>query len=155
VAAGFKYNMSDLQAGIGLAQLRRLAAFQQRRRTVVASYQGAFKDEAALERPIERPHVEHAWHLYVIRLELEQLRIDRDRFIAELALRNIGTSVHFIPIHLHPYYRDRYGWMPDAFPEAHRQFRRIISLPLHPGLAAADVDDVIAAVSDVARRYTR
>jgi dTDP-4-amino-4,6-dideoxygalactose transaminase len=155
VAAGFKYNMSDLQAGIGLAQLRRLAAFQERRRAVVASYQAAFKDEAALERPIERPHVEHAWHLYVLRLELEQLRIDRDRFIAELALRNIGTSVHFIPIHLHPYYRDRYGWTPNAFPEAHRQFRRIISLPLHPGLMASDVDDVIAAVSDVARRYAR
>jgi dTDP-4-amino-4,6-dideoxygalactose transaminase len=155
VAAGFKYNMSDLQAGIGLAQLRRLDAFQERRRAVVAAYQAAFKDEAALERPVERAHVEHAWHLYVLRLELPQLRIDRDQFITELAARNIGTSVHFIPIHLHPYYRDRYGWTPDAFPEASHQFRRIISLPLHPGLTAADVDDVIAAVSDVARRYAR
>src|SRR5207249_3237825 len=81
------------------------------------------------------PEFEPAWHLYVLRLRPEALRIGRDRFIEELTARNIGTSVHFIPVHLHPYYRDKYGYAPDAFPIAHDNYRRLLSLPLHPGLS--------------------
>jgi len=152
---GFKYNMTDIQAAIGLWQLRKLARFEQRRREVVAAYNRAFSHEDALETPAERREVEHAWHLYVLRLRLEVLRIDRNRFIEELTSRNIGTSVHFIPIHLHPYYRDKYAFTPESFPIAYANYRRMVSLPLNLQLSDADVADVIDAVLDVVRRYRR
>jgi dTDP-4-amino-4,6-dideoxygalactose transaminase len=121
----------------------------------VAAYQSALEGEGALELPVERPWVEHAWHLYVLRLRPAALRIGRDRFIEELSARNIGTSVHFIPIHLHPYYRDRYGYQPAAFPVAYDSFQRMISLPLNPRLSDQDVADVIEAVLDVIQVYRR
>ncbi|HEV7365731.1 MAG TPA: DegT/DnrJ/EryC1/StrS family aminotransferase, partial [Gemmatimonadales bacterium] len=155
LAPGFKYNMTDIQAALGLWQLRKLDRFQQRRREVVAAYQSALEGEGALELPVERPWVEHAWHLYVLRLRPAALRIGRDRFIEELSARNIGTSVHFIPIHLHPYYRDRYGYQPAAFPVAYDSFQRMISLPLNPRLSDQDVADVIEAVLDVIQVYRR
>ena len=152
---GFKYNMTDIQAALGLWQLRKLARFQQRRREVVDAYRSGFAGEVALELPVERPTVEHAWHLYVLRLRLDALEIGRDRFIEELATRNIGTSVHFIPIHVHPYYRDKYGYAPDDFPVAYASFCRMFSLPLHPQLSDQDVADVIEAVLDVVRAHRR
>ena len=152
---GFKYNMTDIQAAIGLCQLRRQDVFQRRRREVVARYTAAFGADPALEPPVVRPDVEHAWHLYVLRLRLDALRIGRDRFIEELTARNIGTSVHFIPVHLHPYYRDKYGYAPEAFPVAYGNYLRLLSLPLHPGLSDRDIDDVIEAVLDVARTHRR
>ena len=152
---GFKYNMTDVQAAMGLAQLRKLERFQQRRRAIVAEYNDAFEAMDALEIPVERPEVEHAWHLYVLRLRLGALRIGRDQFIEELTARNIGTSVHFIPIHLHPFYRQKYGYLPDQFPVAHGAFQRMLSLPLHPVLTDADVTDVITAVWDVTKRFAR
>lgn len=153
VEAGWKYNMTDIQAAIGLVQLQRLQAMQQRRREIVAQYNAAFGQIDALQTPTERPDVESAWHLYVLRLHLDRLTIDRARFIEELRARNIGTSVHFIPIHLHPYYRDKYGFAPDDFPIAYREYQRLISLPLHPGLTDEDVQDVIAAVRDIVERF--
>jgi len=155
LAPGFKYNMTDIQGALGLWQLRKLERSQRRRREVVAAYQAAFAGEEALELPVERPWVKHAWHLYVLRLRLAALRIGRDRFIEELATRNIGTSVHFIPIHLHPYYRDKYRYSADAFPVAYDSFQRMLSLPLHPRLSDQDVADVIEAVHDVVRTYGR
>jgi dTDP-4-amino-4,6-dideoxygalactose transaminase len=103
VAPGFKYNMTDIQAAIGLVQLQRLEAMQQRRYDIVRQYNAAFGDMDELQMPTERPRVQSAWHLYVLRLNLNKLTIDRSRFIDEMRARNIGTSVHFIPIHLHPY----------------------------------------------------
>jgi dTDP-4-amino-4,6-dideoxygalactose transaminase len=152
---GFKYNMTDIQAALGLWQLKKLERFQARRREVVAAYHAAFGDDPAFELPVTRPDVEHAWHLYVLRLRLETLRIDRDRFIEELKARNIGTSVHFIPIHLHPYYRQRYGFKPEAFPVAKDNFERMVSLPLSPKLNDQDVTDVVDAVRDIAARFRR
>jgi dTDP-4-amino-4,6-dideoxygalactose transaminase len=104
---------------------------------------------------VERAEVEHAWHLYVLRLRPAALRIDRAAFIRELTARNIGTSVHFIPIHLHPYYRDKYGYAPDAFPVALDNFERMLSLPLHPRLTDRDVADVVDAVLDLTRTFRR
>ncbi len=155
VAPGFKYNMTDIQASLGLRQLDSLAEKQARRREVVRRYTEAFSHYPYFQTPVERPEVEHAWHLYVLRLNPEALAVDRDRFIEELRVRNIGASVHFIPIHLHPYYREKYGFKPDDFPVAYRNYRRMLSLPLHPGLSGADVDDVIEAVLDVAATYRR
>ena len=152
---GFKYNMTDVQAAMGLVQLRKLDRFQQRRREIVDAYHAGFRDLEMVEVPVERPEVEHAWHLYVLRLCPQTLRIGRDRFIEELAARNIGTSVHFIPIHLHPYYRERYRYCPEQFPVAYRNYQRMLSLPLHPLLTDGDVGDVIDAVRDVATRFSR
>ena len=155
LAPGFKYNMTDIQAALGLWQLRKLKRFQKRRREVVAAYHAAFADEDALELPAERPSVTHAWHLYVLRLRLDALCIGRDRFIEELTARGIGTSVHFIPVHLHPYYRDKYGYAPASFPVAYENYCRMISLPLNPRLSDQDVAAVIDAVRDVVRTYRR
>jgi dTDP-4-amino-4,6-dideoxygalactose transaminase len=152
---GFKYNMTDLQAALGLRQLARLDGFQRRREAIVARYHEAFGGHDSLQIPVTGPNVEHAWHLYVLRIVPGTLRIGRDRFIDELAARNIGTGVHFIPVHVHPYYRDRYGWRPEDFPVAHDAFERMLSIPLHAGLTDRDVEDVIEAVLDVARVHRR
>jgi len=153
VQAGFKYNMSDIQAAIGLQQLRRLGEMQERRRKVFEGYDRAFAEIPSIERPVQRPGVSHAYHLYVIRLNLEMLTIDRAQFIEELRARNIGTGVHFIPNHLHPYYRDRYGFLAEDFPVAYREYKRLISLPVYPAMTDDDVQDVVEAVRDVATTY--
>lgn len=155
VTPGFKYNLSDVAAAIGLAQLDKLAGFQVRRRAVAHRYTAAFAGVPALEVPVEHPHVEHAWHLYVLRLRPDALRIGRDQFLEELTARNIGTSVHFIPVHLHRYYREKYGWAPECHPVSYTNYQRMLSLPLHPGLTDEDVDDVIEAVRDVVDTYRR
>jgi dTDP-4-amino-4,6-dideoxygalactose transaminase len=155
VMPGFKYNMSDIQAGIGLAQLKKLAGFQDRRRRIVAAYHAAFANHDALELPMERPEVESSWHLYILRLRLEVLRIDRNGFIEELKARNIGTSVHFIPIHLHRFYREKYGYKSEDFPVAYGNYLRMISLPITPRMTDADTADVIEAVLDVAKIFRR
>jgi dTDP-4-amino-4,6-dideoxygalactose transaminase len=155
VYPGFKYNMTDIQASLGLWQLRKLPQFQARRREIVQRYNAAFSKFGELQTPVERPEVEHAWHLYILRLNLERLKIDRAQFIEELKALNIGTSVHFIPIHLHPYYRDKYGYKPDDFPIAYSNYQRIISLPLCPRMTDQDVEDVIGAVQTVITRNRR
>jgi dTDP-4-amino-4,6-dideoxygalactose transaminase len=152
---GFKYNMTDIAAALGLIQLRKLDRFQARRREIVQAYSAAFSKIDALEVPVERSEVEHAWHLYVLRLNLRQLKIGRDEFVDELTRRNIGTSVHFIPIYLHPFYRDKYHLTPDRFPVAQDNFCRMLSLPLNPGLTDEDVLDVIDAVREVVSVYQR
>lgn len=155
VYPGFKYNMTDIQAAIGLCQLKKLDSFQKRRREVVARYQEAFGKSEFFQTPVERAEVESAWHLYVLRLNLGTLQIDRDQFIEELKQRNIGSSVHFIPIHRHPYYRDKYGYSQEAFPVAYENYRRMISLPLHAGMSDQDATDVIEATFDIAQRHKR
>jgi len=152
VLPGFKYNMADIQAAIGIHQLRRLDAMQKRRRAIVAQYDEALGELAELDRPVERPEVESAWHIYLLRLRADRLRIGRDAFIEQLRARNIGTSVHFIPVHEHSYYRDRYGLKPDDFPVAHREFERMLSLPLSPAHTDQDVADVIEAVTEVVKQ---
>lgn len=149
VRPGFKYNLTDIQAALGLQQLRKLNEFQTRRVEIARRYNESFSQLAELSCPVTRPEVEHAWHLYVLRLNLEQLRITRNQFIEELKKRKIGASVHFIPVHLHPYYRDKYSFQPEDFPVAFGEFQRIVSLPLNPRLTDQDVQDVIDAVGDI------
>lgn len=153
VAPGFKYNMTDIQAALGQVQLKRIPLMQAQRQQVVAQYNKVFSQIAELQIPSERTNIEHAWHLYVLRLHLDRLTIDRAAFIKELYARNIGTSVHFIPIHLHPYYRDKYGWQPSAFPVSYAEHQRTVSLPLHSRLSDTDVNDVITAVIDTLTRF--
>ncbi len=154
-APGFKYNLSDVLAAIGLGQLERFEEMQARRRALVQRYDAAFAALPEVGRPCTRPGVRHAWHLYPIALELERLGCDRARFIAELRAENVGTSVHFIPIHLHPYFRARLGVGPGDFPVADEAYRRAISLPLFPDMSDGDADDVIAAVRKVVAHYRR
>ncbi|MCA1818375.1 MAG: DegT/DnrJ/EryC1/StrS aminotransferase family protein [Acidobacteria bacterium] len=155
VRPGFKYNLTDIQAALGLHQLRKLDAFQSRRREIVRRYSEAFAPLEELTLPAERAGAGHAWHLYVVRLNLERLRLTRDEFIEEMRARRVGTSVHFIPVHTHPYYRERYGFKPEDFPAAMSAFRRIVSLPLNPRMSDADADDVIEAVGDIVEKFRR
>ena len=152
---GFKYNMTDIQAALGLHQLRKLETFHRRRREIAARYNQAFREFGELETPTVHEWAGHAWHLYVLRLNPDQLAISRNQFISELLTRNIGTSVHFIPIHLHSYYRETYGYSPEDFPVAYSEYQRIISLPCCPRMQEQDVEDVIDAVSQLVTDHTR
>jgi dTDP-4-amino-4,6-dideoxygalactose transaminase len=155
IRAGFKYNLTDLQAALGLQQLRKLPQFHARRQEIADRYDTVFSEVEEVETPITRPGMHHAWHLYVLRLNLDHLAIDRAQFIEELKARNIGASVHFIPIHHHPYYRAKYGYHADDFPVATREYRRIVSLPLSPRLTDRDVQDVIEAVLHIIQHHRR
>lgn len=151
---GFKYNLTDIQSAMGLRQLEKLADFQKRRRSIAARYNEAFSEMEALETPVSKPEVEHAWHLYVLRLREQVLPRLRDRFCEELKARNIGTSLHFIPIHLHAYYREKYGHRPEDFPVAYDAYQRMLSLPIHPRLSDGDMEDVIQAVLETTKKLS-
>ena len=155
VDAGFKYNMTDLAAALGVQQLARREWLLERRRSIAARYTQAFSGWPELETPPDPAHVQHAWHLYPLRLHLDQLTITRDAFIQALTAAKIGTSVHFIPLHLHPYYRDTYHLSPDDFPAALQAYQREISLPIYPGMTDDDVEDVIAAVQEIVADHRR
>jgi dTDP-4-amino-4,6-dideoxygalactose transaminase len=150
---GFKHNMSDIQAALGIHQLRRLDDFITSRQRLAQRYAQAFAEVAQLEGPLVHDDRRHAWHLYVLRLRAERLKIDRNRFIDELRALNIGTSVHFIPVHLHPYYQRQFGYRRGDFPVAEQLYDSIISLPLYPGLSPDDVDYVADSVIRLALQH--
>lgn len=145
---GFKFNMTDLQAAIGLHQLRKLPEMQRRRNAIVDRYQDAFSRRQELQTPEVRPGVEHAWHIYNLRLRA-QAAVNRDQCIEQLQRLGIGTSVHFIPNHVQPYYRDKYGWSPEDFPVAWREYQHMFSIPLFPAMTDEDSARVIEAVEKV------
>jgi dTDP-4-amino-4,6-dideoxygalactose transaminase len=148
VAPGYKYNMTDIAAGMGLAQLRKAERMWARRRQIAQRYNQAFGSLPELQIPHDRPDCQHAWQLYMLRLDLDRLRIDRAQFAEELKRRKIGISVHFIPLHLHPYYRETFGYRPADFPVAYGEYQREISLPIYSKMSDDDVSDVIDAVLD-------
>jgi len=149
---GYKYNLTDLQASLGIHQLAKLDNFNRRREQLASTYDRLLRSVRAIDRP-GRPSYEHhhGWHLYVIRLKLEQLKIDRDQFINELKKRNIGTGFHFKAIHLHRYYAGKLGYDRGSLPLAESTSERILSLPLFPDMTEKDVKDVIYAIKDVVR----
>jgi dTDP-4-amino-4,6-dideoxygalactose transaminase len=151
-APGFKYNMSDIVAALGLAQLRKVDAMRQRRAEIAEQYNDAFAPYAELEVPTVRGHVEHAWHLYTLRLN-RGLSIGRDEFVEHLKAANIGTSVHFIPLHVHPYYEAVYGYRAEDFPVAFHEYRRELSLPIYSKMSDYDVRSVIDAVASVVEQF--
>lgn len=155
LANGHKYNLSDVLASLGIHQLRKLDRFHEIRRRYAARYGAGLAELDAIERPHEAPGTQHAWHLYVVRLRPGVLAIGRDAFIEELRAHNIGTSVHFIPLHLHPYYRETLGYRAGDFPAAEAAYAGAVSLPLYPGMTERDVDDVIEAVANVVKRARR
>jgi dTDP-4-amino-4,6-dideoxygalactose transaminase len=144
---GFKYNMSDIMASIGLQQLRRLDAMTDRRRQIAEIYNQAFANEPALEIPPTRDDSVHCWHLYILRLNLKLLTIDRDEFIEQMKALQIGCGVHFIPIPLHPLYRKGLGEMD--CPRAIAEFPRLVSLPLGSRMTADEANRVVDAVKHI------
>jgi dTDP-4-amino-4,6-dideoxygalactose transaminase len=146
VAPGFKYNLTDIASALGLVQLGKLESMWRRRLEIVRQYDAAFASVPTLQLPHRSDEDIHAWHLYMLRVDNERLRGGRDAVMTALRKRNIGASVHFIPLHLHPYYRDTYGYKPDDFPVAASEFRREVSLPIYSRMSDADIRDVIAAV---------
>lgn len=146
---GYKYNMTDLAAALGLVQLERAEELLDARKALADAYSsrlGASSVSDLIELPADAPDGSHAWHLYIIRLAIDQLKVDRAQVIEGLRQQGIGTSVHFIPLHLHPYYRRRWGYSPGDFPVATREYERVVSLPLWPGMSMMDVDRVVAGL---------
>ncbi|HEY2991250.1 MAG TPA: DegT/DnrJ/EryC1/StrS aminotransferase family protein, partial [Methylomirabilota bacterium] len=151
VEPGYKSNMSDVQAALGIHQLAKLDGFIARRAQIAGRYTAAFASLPQVAAPRVLPGRRHAWHLYVISLALDRLDTDRGGLIEDLRARNIGCSVHFIPVHRHPFYREL-GYKPAMFPRAEALYAGCISLPLYPGMSDDDVDDVIAAVTAAIER---
>lgn len=148
VAPGFKYNMTDLAASIGIHQLRKLDRLQRRREELVLRYDAAFED-LCLRLPAHAPAGDkHSWHLYVVRLN-DDAPVSRDEFINQMAEAGIGTSVHFIPLHMQPYWRDAYHLRPEMFPVATRAYQQVVSLPLYSRMTDADQERVIRAVRSI------
>jgi dTDP-4-amino-4,6-dideoxygalactose transaminase len=154
-ALGFKYNLTDLAAAVGLAQLERWPEFHLRRRALAARYDAHFAGVPEVRPLGTRPEVEPAHHLYPVLLDLERLSIDRARFLEALRAENIGTTVNFIPVHLHPYYREHLDFAAGRFPVADAVYPRIATLPLYPRMEENDVDDVARAVLKLVRRFRR
>ena len=152
---GYKYNMMDLQAALGIHQLARVEESLKVRERHWRHYNEAFADLPELITPIEQKGIRHARHLYTVLLDLNRLRCSRNEFIAALKAENIGTGIHFTALHLHRYYRETFGYRPGDFPNAEWVGERTVSLPLSAKLTEDDVEDVIAAVRKVVEAYRR
>jgi dTDP-4-amino-4,6-dideoxygalactose transaminase len=153
--AGFKYNLTDLQAALGVVQLAKCDAMNLSRHRIAQRYSRAFQSIGPLQIPLVSSDRESSWHLYVLRLHLDQLRIDRNQFIRELAERGVCTSVHFIPLHLQPVYQRDYNYKLGDLPVAEREYQRSLSLPIYPGMHEEEIEHVILTVSDIASTWSR
>lgn len=154
-APGFKHNMTDLAASIGLHQLNRCDEFWEGRARCANHYDAAFADVPELQLLSVDPNVQMAWHLYVIRLRPEQLTIDRAEFIQRVNAAGVGTSVHYMPLHMHPYYRETHGYQPDDLPVAKAAFEQMLSLPIYPKLSDADLEHVTETVRGIVAETRR
>jgi dTDP-4-amino-4,6-dideoxygalactose transaminase len=148
ILLGYKYNMTDIAAAMGIHQLQKAHHHCNRRAAIANLYNQGFSD-LPLRTPYLHPHSTHAWHLYVIQLHLEELTIDRNTFIERMTLAGIGTSVHFIPLHLHKYWREHYNLQPQDFPIALDVYQRAVSLPIYPSMTNEQVERVITTVRQI------
>lgn len=153
VQLGFNYRLTDIACALGISQLKKLGANLQRRREIAARYTAAFRDVEGVTVPSVRPNVNPAWHLYPIRLNAARLTADRGQIFRALRAENIGVNVHYIPVHLHPYYRDRFGYKVGDFPVAEAAYDQLISLPMFHSMEEQDVEDVIQGVEKILNRY--
>lgn len=154
VALGCNYRLSDIGAALGISQLERIEGNLARRREIAGQYDTAFGGMDELTRPVTRDEVEHAWHLYPVRLRLDQLRADRAEILRALRAENIGANVHYLPVYQHPYYRERFPNTPPC-PIAEAAYESLLTLPMFPAMSDSDVSDVIAAVRKVVNHYRR
>jgi dTDP-4-amino-4,6-dideoxygalactose transaminase len=155
LSPGFKYNLTDIAAALGLAQLKKCDQFRKTREQYATLYNEGFRDLPEIICPQASTDVQHAWHLYVIQLNLGRLRIGRNEFVDQLQQAGIGSSVHFIPLHLHPYYRETWGYRPNDLPVSNMLFQRILSLPLYSKMSEEDVYRVIATVRNLVQENRR
>jgi perosamine synthetase len=151
VAAGYKYNLTDVAAAIGRQQLKKASTLAEARARIAASYQARLAELDEIELPFVRPDRRSSWHLYPIRLRLDRLSVDRDAFLSHLQEEGVGASVHWRPLHLHTHYREQYGYRPEHFPVATAEWRRLVSLPIFPSMTGEEV----AYVVDVVRRLVQ
>src|SRR5437667_2502414 len=155
VLLGFNYRLPDILCALGIQQLKKLDANLARRREIAARYSDAFRQIPGVIPPTVRAEANPAWHLYPIRLEAEKLTVDRARVFRALRAENIGVNVHYIPVHLHPYYRDRFGYKGGEFPVAENAYTRLISLSMFNATSDQDPEDVIEAVTKVVTYFKR
>jgi perosamine synthetase len=153
IAPGFKYNLTDIAGALGVVQLSRAEEFWQARRAQAGRYLEALADTPAFELPRELPNRQHSWHVFALRLNPGALRIDRAGFIEEMRKRGVTCSVHWMPLHEQPYYRERYGYAKELFPIAHREWQRLVSVPIFPGMTHAEQEHVIDSLREIARAF--
>ncbi len=155
VAPGYKYNITDIAAAIGIHQLARAEEMRRSREEIALRYREAFSSVDEIELPPEDANRIHSRHLFPIRLRLHRLRITRNEFIEKLKERNLGCSVHWRPLHMHPYYQETFGWKPEDCPKATAAWERLISLPIFSGMLEEEIDYVISVVADLCRKYRK
>jgi perosamine synthetase len=155
VDLGYNYRITDIQCALGLSQLKKLPRWVKRRQEIAQEYNTAFVEVPAIRLLGIKPSVSHAYHLYVIRLDLSKLRVTRADIFRALRAEGVGVNVHYIPVHLHPFYRERFSTGPGLCPVAEAAYEEIISLPLFPCMSNNDVEDVIAAVLKVVKAYQK
>ncbi len=155
VLLGFNYRLTDIACALGLQQLTKLEANLARRREITAQYTGAFRGMPGISFPAARNEVLPAWHLYPIRLDLAKLSGGRAEVFRALRAENIGVNVHYIPVHLHPYYKEQFGYRGGEFPMAEAAYESLISLPMFHGMSDGDVEDVVRAIEKVIGHYAR
>jgi dTDP-4-amino-4,6-dideoxygalactose transaminase len=153
VAPGFKYNLTDIAAAIGIHQLTRAEEMRRERERIARYYQEAFAEVAEIELPPDDANRIHAWHLFPIRLRLEKLKTDRNQFIEELKQQGVGCSVHWRPLHLHPYYQETLGYRAENFPAATALWQRLISLPIFPGMRTDEFEHVVSTVKGICKSH--
>lgn len=154
-APGFKYNLTDIAAAIGIHQLARAEEMRREREAIANRYLEAMADVEEIELPTQNPDRIHSWHLFPIKLRLERLTIRRNAFIEELKSSGIGCSVHWRPLHLHPYYQEKFGWRAEDFPSTMAVWERLISLPIFPGMKDAEMEQVIGAIRSLSARHAK
>jgi dTDP-4-amino-4,6-dideoxygalactose transaminase len=152
---GFNYRLPDIACALGVSQLRKLPENVKRRQEIADHYSKAFADLSGVLTPIERPDVSSGWHIYPIRLQLDRLTVGRREVFEALRAENIGVNVHYIPVHLHPYYRARFGFRGGEYPVAEDAYERLITLPLFHGMTDLDMNDVVTAVTKIIEYYQR
>ncbi len=155
VAPGFKYNLTDIAASLGSWQLKKCKSFYLKRKKIAEKYNIAFGKMKEISLLEQKTYGTNAWHLYVIKLNLDKLTISRDKFIEELIKINIGSSVHFIPLHLHSYWKKTYNLKAADFPSATAVYEQIVSLPIFPDMSEKDVNDVIFALTDIVKKWKK
>jgi len=155
LSTGYKYNLTDLAAAIGRVQLTKAQQLCERRARIASRYAELLADVEELELPYVHPDRRPSWHLYVVRLNRDKLRVDRNTFVDRLREKGIGCSVHWMPLHLHPYYRDAFGYRPEHFPVATAEWERFVSLPIFPSMSEGEIERVVSAVREVAGRAAK
>jgi len=150
---GFNYRLTDFQCAIGISQLKKIGKFIKRRREIVAKYNRAFKNIKEIITPVEKKYVKSAWHIYIIQLFLDELKVSRKKIFEVLQREGLGIQIHYIPLHLQPFYKKRFGYKKGDFPMAEKYYERAITLPLFPKMTDKDVNEVIKRTKKVINFY--